>query len=659
MFPFNAYPTIMKKLQRSWLIAIGIVLFLPSVAQNNRDILMTVNGDEVTKKEFLTIYQKNNRDSSITKESLDEYLELFINFKLKVKEAEAMGLDTMAAFRKELRRYRHQLAQPYLTDKEVKEELIREAYDRMKQEVRVKHIMVKVGENAPPKDTAEAYREIMKIKKRLQGGEDFEKVAREVSEDPAASKNGGDLGYFSAFQMVYPFETAAYETPEGETTGPVRTRYGYHLIKVIDKRKARGRIKVGHIMLRASDKMEQEDRERAKKKIREIHEKLKNGEEGFRAMARKYSEDRRSATKGGELSWFSTGDMVKPFEEAAFALERDGQISKPVRTRFGWHIIKRIDHEPVGSFEEMRSQLKKKVSEGDRSSISKKTFIKKLKKAYDFQVEEKTLNKLASTVDTSIFNGKWEASGKFSGKTLFKLDGELHPVDSFAVFLEERQRQQKSMDVGMYVREQFHSFVDKTIMSYERSRLDEKYPEFRALMQEYRDGILLFDLSDEKVWTKAVKDSVGLKGFYEAHKSDYQWGERVDATVFKCKDEKTATRAKELARAGLSARAVRDSVNQNSSLNVSLEEGKFEKDDLPYLDQFEWKKGVTEIRPYEGQHLFLKIREVLLPRPKTLEEARGIVTSDYQDHLEKKWVEQLREKYDVKVNKEVLYSIVP
>jgi len=338
----------------------------PVLAQDKNATVLTVDGEATSLEEFENIFRKNNRDSAISQQSLDEYMELFINFKLKVKEAREAGLDTVKKFITELDGYRNQLARPYLTDTDKLNDLMREAYQNQTQEVRAMHILIKTDANATPADTLRAYNKTMAIRERLMKGEDFASLAKAVSEDPSAKDNGGDLGYFTAFQMVYPFEKAAYDTKVGEVSMPVRTRYGYHLIKVVDKRSARGEIHVAHIVVKP--KSETDGEANAQTKINEIYQKSLSGESTFEDLASKFSDDPTSAKKGGELAWFGTGKMVIEFEDAAYSLKNNGDVSQPFKTSFGWHIVKRLDYKPLPSFESMEKELKNKVSKDKRAN---------------------------------------------------------------------------------------------------------------------------------------------------------------------------------------------------------------------------------------------------------------------------------------------------
>ncbi|HEY9084284.1 MAG TPA: peptidylprolyl isomerase [Vicingaceae bacterium] len=638
--------------------------------KNDSPILMEIGDKKITLEEFEAIYNKNSDNKKNTKEEVEDYLDLYIKFKLKVVEAEDLGMDTLPAFTQELEGYRKQLAQPYLSDREVTEKLIEEAYERMKYDVKAAHILVKVTLEADPKDTLAAYNKIMKIRKRIVGGEDFEKVAAEVSEDPSAVKNKGNLGYFSAFQMVYPFETAAYETEVGKISMPVRTSFGYHLVKTIDKRKARGIMKVAHIMVRADKKLGEEEINQKKEKINEIYTKVTAEDADFAALARQYSEDKESAKRGGELPAFGAGKMVEEFETAAFALENDGDISAPILTDYGWHIIKRLELKNLESYEELYPTLKAKVARDSRANKSKEIVIENIKKENNFKEDLKRRNDFYTAVDQKKFNkGEWKAEDVAKlDKVMFGFyptDGEKfeYKQTQFAKRLENHMSRNEptNVDLKPYINKLYNTVVEEMTMRFKNRRLPVVNKEFRMLLQEYREGILLFNITDEKVWSKAVKDSTGLEAFYQANKQNYMWGERVDAVIYKCSNEKIAKKVEKLIKAkakkGYSNEDILKQINKDSQLNLTIEEGKFTKEQNELVAKAKWEnKAITKFNN-ENEVVLIEVKEVLAPQPKLLDEVRGLVTSDYQNKLEKEWVETLRKKYPVKIHKEVLSKL--
>ena len=643
------------------LLIILLGLGLQAVAQNAEDpTLLRIDNKEVTRSEFETIFKKNNKDTLITKEDLDEYMELFINFKLKVLEAEELGKDTIDSFVNELKGYRDQLAAPYLVDKATTDSLLRQAYDRMQYEVRAAHILVKVGLEASPEDTLAAFNKIKGIKKEVAKNPDsFEDVARQKSEDPSAQSNGGDLGYFTSLQMVYPFENLVYNTAIGEVGGPVRTKFGYHLVKVIDKRPARGKVKVAHIMVRSEEGDPEDVKVSSKKRIDEVYEKLASGED-FSELAKKYSDDRSSAAKGGELPPFGAGKMVAEFEEAAFAIKNNGEIAGPVKSPYGWHIIKLVERIPLQSFDQMKKDLERRIGRDSRSNLSKQSFIDARKKEYGFVEDKRQLKPFYQELDSLYFRAAWSPSDELQNAdaVLFTLDGNEFTQNDFLKYLQLRMRPRRAeMHVNQFVLDSYDDFVTKSIMDYENSKLEDKYPEFKALMNEYRDGILLFDLTDEKVWSKAVKDTVGLEAFYEANKDQFMWEERADYEIYTVDNEDTAKSVEKLLKKGKSLETIKEKFSSDSALKLKIDSGLAQKDENPVLSKIEWSEGLSDLIDDEGQLKLVRINQIRAPEPKGFDEARGIITAAYQTKLEEDWVEELREKHTIEVDTEVLYTI--
>ncbi len=633
-----------------------------TLAQSNQDaVLMTVGDSKVTVAEFDNVYKKNSGKESVAeKKSLNDYVDLYINFKLKVKEAEELKLDTSEAFKKELAGYRQQLAQPYLTDKNVSEQLLKEAYERKQLEVRSSHILVKCAENALPKDTLIAYNKIMGYRDMLMGKKgpkiEFETLAKSSSEDPSAKENGGDLGYFSAFDLVYPFETAVYTAKIGEISMPVRTKFGYHLIKVIDRRPAQGEIQVAHIMIKTPKGMTREDSVKTRATADQILEKIKSGA-NFADLAKQFSDDKGSAPKGGELPWFGINRMPVEFEKASFALKNNGDVSEVVRTRYGWHIIKRLDRRNVGSFEDMKSELKAKVAKDSRSQMGRTSMIAKIKAEYKFKDNPKLETEFYAVVDSDFFKGNWKvAKAEKLNKVMFALNDQKYTQVDFAKFIGLHQSKRAKTELKPVLDALYKQFVDESCIAYEEAHLDQKYPEFRSLMREYRDGILLFDLTDKKVWSKAVKDTVGLREYYEKNKQNYLWEERAEASIYTCADERIANEVKAMLKKKKTEKEILDQVNKNSQLNLQIES----KDFLPKENSFvdaNWNPGISATKTENGKVMFVEVTKLLKPQPKEFNESKGLVTADYQNYLEKEWINSLKTKYPVTVNKDVLATI--
>jgi peptidyl-prolyl cis-trans isomerase SurA len=514
----------------------------------------------------------------------------------------------------------------------------------------------------------------MRIRNKILKGADFETVAKVVSTDPSVQKNGGDLGYFSALHMVYPFESAAYETKIGGISLPVRTKFGYHILKVVDKRPARANIRVAHIMIKNDQKTNFKNKDSAKVsvggaqlKIEEIYSKLKEGED-FAVLAKQFSDDTGSAKRGGELPEFNTGKMVDNFENTAYALAKDGAYSKPIKTDFGWHIIKRLELKKLQPFNELENELKAKVARDSRSNKSKQALLQRIKDENNFVENINERNDFYNIINKEEYvAGKWEASKAEKYKELmfgfYAEDGdkfEYTQTDFAADFAKSKYVNRSNLEINLIFEiDKFYAKLlsNKTI-SFKDSRLSKTNTEFRLLMQEYRDGILLFDLTDEKVWSKAVKDSIGLNAFYEKNKNNYTWDQRVEATLYICRDSEIAKNVTKLLskrnKKGYNNNDFLSKINVDSQLALKIEENKYAKGDNPEVDKATWEKGAISNINKDKAIVIVEVKNVLPPKVKLLNEIKGLVTSDYQNYLEQEWVKELKAKYTVVVNKEVL-----
>lgn len=649
-------------MKKKLLLVFGLLLVMGAKAQQD-PVLMEIDGKPVTKSEFLQIYLKNNPDPKYDKASLDEYMELFKKFKLKVTEAEALGYDTIPKLKKELDGYRKQLALPYLVDAAKNEELVKEAYERTINEVRASHILIRVESNASPADTLAAYNRIVGLKKRIEKGEDFASVAKgkNGSEDPSAINNGGDLGYFNAFQMVYPFEEKAFTTAVGSVSEPFRTRFGYHIVKVTDKRPARGTIKTAHIMVATPKTATPEDIANAEKKINELYDKLVAGEK-FEDLARDHSDDPSSNQKAGELPAFGTGTttrMVPAFEDAAFALANNGDFSKPVKTDYGFHIIKRLEWNNVKAFNDMKKELQTKVNRDERSKKTQDSFVAKLKTEYSYQDKSsKGMKWFIKNLDTTYFLGKWNADKLTSDKPMFILDGKKFGQQDFAKYMENNYRAMRKDANDVVVKTQFKNWEKETILAYEETKLAGKYPEYKALVTEYHDGILLYEIMTDKVWNKAMKDTVGLKAYFEQNRSKYMWGNRVDAVVYECLNQKIADQVyKMIQNDTINSKHVLDVVNKDSELNLRVRTNKFDAEQTNFIKDRNLNLGINKPFELDGKIYVVKVNEKLAPKNKEFNEAKGAATSDYQNYLEKEWLAELTKKHTIKIYDSVLYSI--
>lgn len=762
------YPFTMKKIVTVALLALAAMHACKSGKTTSTSTSKgTVNNDPVLARygqfpvyspEFEYVYKKNNANAqdAWTKQSLKDYLTLYLNFKMKVKEAEELGLDTAASFKKELEGYRKQLAQPYLTEKSVTEQLTREAYERMKLEVHAAHILINVSPDADPADTLKAWNKISDIRKRAVAGENFGKLASAYSEDPSAKKNGGDLGYFTSLQMVYPFEDAAYKTPAGSVSEIVRTRFGYHIIKVIESRPSQGQARVAHIMVRATSGIPEADSIAAKQKADEIYKRVKAGED-WDQLCTQFSDDVNSKTKGGELPWFSVGRMIPSFEEAAFKLENIGDVAAPIQTPYGWHVIKMLERKKLESYQEMEASLKSKVSKDSRSELNKTVLLQRLKKENNFQENSKNIEAAIQKADSSLINGAFAKTvSAAEDLELFSIKGEKYTTGKFFDYIKTSQRPKKGISPQQYMRQLYKEYANSSLLAYEEAHLEEKYIDYKMLVREYRDGILLFQLMDDKVWSKAVEDTAGLRSFFEKNNANYKWDTRAFATVYNVKDKATLDRLKQELKtdrfavaepkleaipfAGKSttlplelkkkadlaipalvrdkslileltavytkaeseaiARQRQDSVktyltsrgiakeriktatpvkgdagnvgfsffstskkvlenkfNEKAPLTLEIKDGAFQKGENAIVDTVTWAPGNYTLEK-NGRVYYVVLTKVEQARMKTFEEARGLAISDYQNYLEKQWIEELRKKYPPVSYEEELNKLV-
>lgn len=483
-------------------------------SQKSDKTLVTINGEKTTVADFKRVYEKN-LDAIDNEEAKDvaKNLDLYINYKLKVAEAYQLKLDTLPSYKREIETYKNQLSAPYLQDTTFIADLLKDVYYRTKNQVKAKHILIRLDKEATPKDTLFAYNKILKIRDRIVNGEDFEKVAVETSEDTSAQDNltngrkgnKGNLGYFSAFAMVSPFEDAAYNTKEGEVSMPFRTQFGYHILKVDDFKESKGEIEAAHILILDTTAV-------GKKKIDEVSAKLKN-KESFEDLAKKYSDDRGSKDNGGRLNKFGEGRMVKPFEDVAFALENEGDISKPFKTRFGWHIVKLLKKHPVKSFDELKDELRNKIKRSSRMQLSEKAVINKLKAKYIILENEKAKEILNRKNIRAISKDSLQ-------NTIFSINNKKITQEDFIKYI--RNRRHKPVFLL------FDEFKDQEILTYYKENLVNTEPEYAYTLKDYEDGLLLFELMQQKIWDKSSKDTLGLKDYFSNHKANYSTKELND-----------------------------------------------------------------------------------------------------------------------------------
>ena len=622
-------------------------------AQVNDPVLLRIGNKDITKSEFEYSWNKNNTNSVQDKKSLDEYVNLYVNFKLKVAEAEAQGIDTTSAFLDELKGYRRQLIEPYFIDKDEEEALVKQVYDRIKEYVEVSNILLKVEPNASPQDTLKVYQNAMNIYRRAVKGENFANLAKQYSEDEVSKKDGGYLGFFTGCHLVYPLENVAYETPVGGIGKPVRTPSGYNIVKVLSRRTAPGQYNSSHIFKAVSSTASPKEQAAAKDTIFKIYDALKNGGD-FKKLAIQRSDERVMASKNGEYGMMLCGSLPIEYENAVFSLKA-GEYSAPFHSKYGWHIVKALELRPYPSLEKMRENINSVIAGDERAQMPKKSFIEKIMKAYNYTFYPENFDAFLKAFAPFKNSG---GSVTFKSLTLpdaplFTLGGKNFTQHQFFDFMVFRNAYRSDLN------ELYSAFVTDRVRSYEDTQLDKKYPEFGHLMQEYRDGILLFDVSNKEVWEKASKDTVGLKAFYAKNKTNYIWAKpHYRGFVIQCANASVASQAKKMIKklpADSIAVVLKRTFNTDSTTLIKVDRGLFEQGENANVDALAFKKAKLEPKT-DFSEVFIK-GYVVGKDPETYTDVYGLVTSDYQNYLETKWLDSLKGKYKVVVYKDVVNTV--
>lgn len=663
-------------------IVLGLIgLFLvPSIlfAQKNDPVLFTVENTPVHLSEFQYIYSKTNGEkANFSKASLQEYLDLYVKFKLKVQRAKDMQLDTIPTLQRELAGYRQQLANSYLVDKEVTDRLVDEAYTRSKEEIDISHIMVALSANASPGQEAKALKKINSLYTMLESGDSFESVVKEHTEDKYTKDKEGRLGYFVAMfrQGFYDMETAAYSLKKGQYSKPVRTVAGYHIIKVNETRAARGEIEVAHILIRNKTDLQKGTSPKAKAQIESIYKMLQSGQK-FEDVAKATSEDKSSKDKGGVVGPLTTNSPVdETFKDVAFSITKDGDYSTPFESSVGWHIVRRISKKAAEPEEIAKRRLLTKIQEGgkkkrgsqkfSRQQIAKDAMINRIKKDGQFKEDKAIYDYFIGKLDSTFLTHKWQIP-TFEKQFPIMNFGESMSVSvqDFADYAKRsslRMRQRNISELKPTVAEIYGGFVEEMCIKYEESQLEAKYPEFKSLMREYEEGILLFEATKLLVWDKASQDTVGLKAFHEKNKANYMWGERAEVSVYTVKAgmEDKIDALRKAAETGDPASVKAKFMSDEA--NFAYETKTFEKGKNKNMKDMDWKVGAmseSNVNPRNKATSFIKIEKLLPPAQKTLKDARGYVIADYQDFLEKEWLMELNEKYSVKIEDKVFESMI-
>ena len=620
---------------------------------SKKEVLFTINEKPFYTDEFVRVYNKNLdlvKDES--QKDLDQYLELFLGYKLKVSKAYKLGLQNSDQYKNELATYRSQLAKNYTSDSKVTKELVQEGYNRLQKEVNAAHILILCDENAAASDTLIAYNKANALRLKIIAGADFETVAQAESEDPSAKENKGKLGYFSAFRMVYPFESAAFSTEKGSVSKIIRTKFGYHIIKILDVRANRGEIAVAHIMIMNSK--DATETLKPKSTIDEIYSKLNQGEK-FEDLAKQFSEDKSSSEKGGVLNRFGSGQLSSDeFEDVAFSLTKDNPISKPFQSQYGWHIVKLINKYPVKTFDESKNDIENKISKDDRSRLITNSLTNKLRTKYNIKTNSTVYNLVAAQITDGFYESKLEipADVQIYDATLFTIEKQAVNGTAFLNYCINQQKTNlKVKPVAKLTAFLYSKFVDEKLNAYYNDNLEKEFPEFSAVIDEYRDGLLLFDLMEKEIWQRSKTDTLGLKSFYETVKQKHTWKPRAKLILLSSTKNDAINQALQLLNQGFTSAAIKEKLNTKESVNIMSTEGTFESGATALPKNITFVVGTSSIFK-EGDYYYISKIESTLPAGiKTLDECKGKLINDYQQFLEQNWVADLKKEFVVTISK--------
>ncbi|MCX8212241.1 MAG: peptidylprolyl isomerase [Lewinella sp.] len=633
-------------------------------AQKDSDVLFTVDDQEVTVGEFRYIYGKTSSDKAdYQEESVKEYLDLYERFKLKVARARSMGLDTVKALQRELEGYRRQLADNYLVGKQVTNRLVEQLYDRRKTDIEFSHILLTFKEGTPsPADTLFLYNRAMTAKKSLTAA-NFAETAKNISDDNFSTSRGGRIGYYNAPfpKGMHRLEAALYNAAPNEVVGPIGTSLGYHLAIKTNTRPARGEMEVGHILVR---KPEGTDKMPVPVQLQSAQNMLANGTD-WSVVAAKISEDSKTKDNGGYLGYFGINKFEPAFEDAAFTLTKDGQVSDIIETSAGFHLIRRISHKSVQPLNDSRPLLEAKVKADGRFDEAKKQMLQEIRKKADVKENKAVFGRYAATLaDSTFLDFRWKPDPNAEKTPLLVIgNGYQVGLEQFQESLRKDSRKRVSMgrqsDAATVATTLYDEWIDKQLMAYAESRLEADFPEFAALMREYREGILLFEATKIEVWDRASEDTTGLKAFFANHRDDYEWEERATVTHYAINAKSGLNVAEVLSFAkenGMDA-----TLDKFGRANINATTDVYEMGRLAEVGGLEAKVGSSTAVIKDARKsvsTFDKVEALLPARKKELNEARGYVIADYQDQLEREWVQLLRKRYPVQINKKVLSKLI-
>lgn len=690
------------------LLAALVVTMGLKAQKANDPVVFEVNGKKIYKSEFMREFLRSiGKDSTAAptactyekRQALEEYATLFVNYRTKLEDAFANGFDTVPEMLKELKGYRNELAAPYLIDSVTLNNILKEAYERNHYTLHAGHILVALGKEPTPEDTLKAYNKAMAYYNRVMGGEDFYTVAKEAAEvrfkeqlippDDPRRKDDGDLGCFSVFEMVYPFESAAYSLNVGEVSKPVRTIYGYHIVKLFEKNPYFNRCSFQHIWV--SDKGE---KEKSFARILDAYKKIVDGE-NFNTVCSNYSDDQSTAEKGGLISNASARQIPSEYVMLLSQMS-PGDMTEPFKTQYGWHILKLVARDTLPAYEDMVPYYKQRLTRDSRSRKPREAFVEQCKRKYNFcdytkmymkpakvkgkkgKQDKQPLASLAecrSAINDSVFSKSWRyREGMVTDmRPLFSVEDIEYTAVDLLKFVEEHQKAEAHCDLQMYLENRYNNFINDKVFEYANNHLEEEHNEFATLMDEYRNGLMIFSYNDRMIWSKAIKDTMGLAEFYKMYSAErsidneadapYFWNERADVTVASVPDSATIDPAKvvkimqKAAKKGWSCEEINNAIGAKAKGSFNVEKRPLvEKEHQNTLKNNQWRPG-TYVNPTKSGYEVVRVDRIYDPCLKSQSEARGYYVNEYQNYLEKELIKQLRKKYNVVIHQDVIDEI--
>ena len=627
-------------------LLIGSVNFTIAQSIDSKN-LMTIGGETISVKEFLRVYNKNiDLVQDESQKNIDYYLNLYTNYKLKLKEARTLGFDQKESYKKEFESYKNQLSKAYTSDKEVTETLVKEAYNRTANEVKAQHILVRIQ---PGQDTLAAYEKIQALRPRMVK-EDFKSLRTALHDGKSIFVE--DLGYFSAFKMVYDFENAAFNTPLGQTSKPFRTQFGYHVVKVLNKRPSKGKVQVAHIMIANT---QNDSTLVPENRIKEIYRSIQEGD-SFESLAKQFSDDKSSAAKGGVMNSFKSGDIRSEiFVNTAFGLKDIGAISEPIQTQFGWHILKLISKTPVEPYEKIKVDLEQKVKRDARSKIIRQKMLEKLKQQY--KISQPSLKSVAALIEINDADGTCNVEASIEPQLFLKIESQEFSYKDFLDLLNKNKRSFKaSTGKLIFISKQYALFLEDKLFQYKKNNLINENEDYANILKEYEEGLLLFDIMENKIWKGAQLDSIGLKSYYNENTSKFKSNSKITANIARSNKKKKLKAVKKLWSQGLSTEAISQKLNKRDQVLI-FSSGDFEIDNPLIPKNMVFNKGISEIFSLDDNYILLNISNIETPQILSFEDAKGAVISNYQNVLESEWLETLRNKFPIVINEEILNDL--